>query len=804
VFRWFLFRCQARPDSSGAVARWYGTASDVEDQKQTDTLRGAEVRALEMISDGAGLTDILNHVCSSIDLHIAPWITSILLMDADGKRLWPSAGSGVPHDWARAITPLPVAPDTGLCGTAAFLKTRVIVPDVAAEPVWREDLRDVALENGIRAGWSQPILTKDKQVLGTFAIYSAEPHVPTGTELALVEGSGRIALIAIERQRSQEALRTALYETRKSEEELRRITDVIPQTIVVLSPDGRANYANRVALEYTGLSLNEMSADEFRDRVFHPEDIQRLREERQKALSGTVPFENEQRALGKDGKYRWFLIRYNPMLDETGKVVRWYATGTDIEDRKQAENKLREDERELRQLIDFLPQHVIVLDKQGTLLQVNKTMLDYTGYTLDEMKRGGDRERIKRDVHPDDLERTQSERKAGLSKGVPFEIEKRLRSKDGQFRWFLFRYRPVLDGDGQVVRWFVAATDFEDRKQAEDRMRNETVALREDILRSSMFEEIIGSSEALHKVLSQVSRVAPTNSTVLIQGETGTGKELIARAIHNRSKRASRAFIGVNCAAIPPSLIASELFGHEKGAFTGALQRRLGRFESADGGTIFLDEIGEMPPETQIALLRVLQEHEIERIGGNQSIPVDVRVLAATNRDLSAAVAEGTFRQDLFYRFNVFPIQLPPLRDRAADIPLLVEYLVERYAQKAGKRILSISKGALDLFQNYDWPGNIRELQNVVERAVILCEGETFSVDASWLAAVPPGSVSTTAPLVSDLARREKAMIENALREAQGRISGPTGAAAKLGLPRQTLESKIKRLGIKRHRLKIS
>jgi PAS domain S-box-containing protein len=804
VFRWFLFRCQARPDSSGAVARWYGTASDVEDQKQTDTLRGAEVRALEMISDGASLTDILNHVCSSIDLHIAPWITSILLMDADGKRLWPSAGSGVPHDWARAITPLPVAPDTGLCGTAAFLKTRVIVPDVAAEPVWREDLRDVALENGIRAGWSQPILTKDKQVLGTFAIYSAEPHVPTGTELALVEGAGRIALIAIERQRSQEALRTALYETRKSEEELRRITDVIPQTIVVLSPDGRANYANRVALEYTGLSLNEMSADEFRDRVFHPEDIQRLREERQKALSGTVPFENEQRALGKDGKYRWFLIRYNPMLDETGKVVRWYATGTDIEDRKQAENKLREDERELRQLIDFLPQHVIVLDKQGTLLQVNKTMLDYTGYTSDEMKRGGDRERIKRDVHPDDLERTQSERKAGLSKGVPFEIEKRLRSKDGQFRWFLFRYRPVLDGDGQVVRWFVAATDFEDRKQAEDRMRNETVALREDILRSSMFEEIIGSSEALHKVLSQVSRVAPTNSTVLIQGETGTGKELIARAIHNRSKRASRAFIGVNCAAIPPSLIASELFGHEKGAFTGALQRRLGRFESADGGTIFLDEIGEMPPETQIALLRVLQEHEIERIGGNQSIPVDVRVLAATNRDLSAAVAEGTFRQDLFYRFNVFPIQLPPLRDRAADIPLLVEYLVERYAQKAGKRILSISKGALDLFQNYDWPGNIRELQNVVERAVILCEGETFSVDASWLAAVPPGSVSTTAPLVSDLARREKAMIENALREAQGRISGPTGAAAKLGLPRQTLESKIKRLGIKRHRLKIS
>ena len=804
VFRWFLFRCQARRDSTGAVARWYGTASDVEDQKQTDTLRSAEMRALEMISDGAGLTDILDHVCASIDLHIAPSITSILLMDADGKKLRPSAGSGVPHDWARAITPLPVAPDTGLCGTAAFLKTRVIVPDVAAEPVWREDLRDVALENGIRAGWSQPILTKDNQVLGTFAIYCAEPHMPTDTELALVEKSGRIALIAIERQRSQEALRTALYETRKSEEELRRITDVIPQMIVVLSSDGRANYANRVALEYTGLSLDEVSADEFRERVFHPEDVQRLREERQKGFSGSIPFENEQRALGKDGKYRWFLIRYNPMLDETGKVVRWYATGTDIEDRKQAENKLRQDELELRQLIDFLPEHVIVLDKQGTLLQVNETMLDYLGYSLDEMKRGADQQRIQRDVHPDDLERTQCERKAGLSKAVPFEIEKRLRRKDGQFRWFLFRYRPLIDGDGQILRWFVAATDFEDRKQAEDRMRNEAVALREDIVRSSMFEDIVGSSEAVRRVLRQVSKVAPSDSTVLILGETGTGKELIARAIHKGSNRSERAFIGINCAAIPASLVASELFGHEKGAFTGATQRQVGRFESADGGTIFLDEIGELPPETQIALLRVLQERQLERLGGRQPISVDVRILAATNRDLAAAVEQGAFRQDLLYRLNVFPIQLPALRDRTGDIPLLVGYLVERYAQKVSKKIRNISKKTLDLFETYSWPGNIRELQNVVERAVILCEGETFSVDASWLAAVPAGYASTTAPLVSDLARREKTMIENALREAQGRISGPTGAAAKLGLPRQTLESKIKRLGIKRHRLKSS
>jgi formate hydrogenlyase transcriptional activator len=268
--------------------------------------------------------------------------------------------------------------------------------------------------------------------------------------------------------------------------------------------------------------------------------------------------------------------------------------------------------------------------------------------------------------------------------------------------------------------------------------------------------------------------------------------------------RSTRAFIRVNCAAISPSLIASELFGHERGSFTGAHQRHLGRFESADGGTIFLDEVGEIPPETQVALLRVLQEHEFERVGWNQTVPVDVRVLAATNKDLRAAVADGTFRQDLFYRLNVFPIQVPALRDRVDDIPLLVEYLVDRYAKKAGKRVRSISKRTLDLFQGYEWPGNIRELQNVVERAVVLCDGEVFCVDPSWLVPASPNPTTPTIPFAEDLAEREKAMIENALREAEGWISGPTGAAAKLGIPRQTLESKIRRLGINRHRFRTS
>ncbi len=587
------------------------------------------------------------------------------------------------------------------------------------------------------------------------------------------------------------------------EQEPRRIVDLIPQTIVVLSRDGKAIFANRVALEYTGLSLNEVRADNFRDRVFHPEDVQRFRQERQKGLSGSVPFENEQRALGKDGKYRWFLIRYNPLIDEKGNVVRWYATGTDIEYRKQAETKLRQEERELRQLIDFLPQHVLVLDKDGTLLQANKTMLDYKGFTLEEMKGGGTRERINRDVHPDDLERAQNERSAGLSRGVLFETEKRMVGKDGQFRWFLFRYNPVLSEAGDIVRWFATATDIEDRKQAEDRVRSEAVALREQIDRDSMFEDIVGSSEALRKVLRQVAKVAPSDSTVLILGETGTGKELIARAIHKRSNRAERAFFGVNCAAIPASLIASELFGHEKGAFTGATQRRLGRFESANGGTIFLDEVGDLPPEIQIALLRVLQEREIERVGSNKAIPVDVRVLAATHHDLDTLVAEGKFRQDLLYRLSVVPIQMPSLRERKDDIPLLVEYFVGRFGKKAGKKFRTIEKKTVELFESYEWPGNVRELQNVIERTVILNDGDIFCVDETWLKRQAPQFAGPTVALSSALQRQEKEMIEAALAEARGRVSGPDGAATRLGLPRPTLDAKIRRLGIDKYRFKV-
>jgi formate hydrogenlyase transcriptional activator len=465
---------------------------------------------------------------------------------------------------------------------------------------------------------------------------------------------------------------------------------------------------------------------------------------------------------------------------------------TNLDDLKRAEARLRHHEQELRRIIDAIPQAIVVLGPDGRNLYANQAVLDYTGLTLEEVMATDFRARV---FHPDDVARLHDERQEALARGLPFANEQRARRHDGQYRWFLNQYHPLRDDQGRLLRWYATGTDIDERKQAEERMHHENLALREDIARASMFEEIVGSAAALRRVLAHVEKVAGTDATVLIVGETGTGKELMARAIHKRSPRATRAFIRVNCAAIPLALLASELFGHEKDAFTGALQRRVGRFEAAHGGTIFLDEIGDLPAETQIALLRVLQEREFERVGSSQPIAVDVRVLAATNRDLHAAVAAGTFRQDLLYRLHVSPIQLPALRERVDDIPLLVEYLIERYAKKAGKKIRYIEKQTLALLQAYQWPGNIRELQNVVERAVILCDGETFSVDETWL---PHASSRASQALLmpfSGLLRvdknQEREMIEAALAESRGRVSGPSGAASKLGIPRQTLESKI-------------
>ena len=589
--------------------------------------------------------------------------------------------------------------------------------------------------------------------------------------------------------------------------ELQVALNLIPAHVWYANPSGALTFLNERGSDYLGLPKDHPlrfgidTGAEWDSHIplLHPDDHEETRRVWSTCLrtgrAGHVSF----RVRNAQGGYRWFLSRAEPVRASDGTLLYWIGVNLDIEDGKQAE---LERERELRQILDLTPQHLGVLGPDGSPLYANRVALDYFGVNIDQWRAES---RIDL-VHPDDREHFLGERKTRFLEGAAHEFQARMLRHDGRFRWFLFRLNPLKDERGQITRWYGTATDIEDRKQGEDRLQHENAALREEIDETSMFEEIVGTSPALQTVLSAISKVAPTDSTVLITGETGTGKELVARAIHRRSVRNSRAFISVNCAAIPRDLIASELFGHEKGAFTGATQRRLGRFELADGGTIFLDEVGELSPDTQVALLRVLQEREFERVGGRQPIHVDVRVVAATNRDLKAVVADGTFRQDLFYRLNVFPIEVPPLRERKDDLLMLLEYFVQRYAKRAGKNIRSIDKKALDLLHSYDWPGNIRELQNIIERSVILSSGEVFSVDESWLSKEtfsPAPRVEASAYLKREDERRtERQIIEAVLAETRGRVSGPSGAAAKLGIPPSTLDHRIKALRIDKTKFK--
>jgi PAS domain S-box-containing protein len=487
------------------------------------------------------------------------------------------------------------------------------------------------------------------------------------------------------------------------------------------------------------------------------------------------------------------------ILDTLASVAGTIAQGIE---RKRAEEAVRAREREARLIVDSIPGPVALLNKNGDLQFVNRQIVEYTGRTLEELQQWGTNDT----VHPDDLPHAIEVFTRSIASGSPYEIVQRLRRSDGAYRWFQHNGFPVHDSSRDILLWCVLLTDIDERKRAEtelaalkDQLYKENLVLRDEVDRTSMFEEIVGTSPALQPVLARVAKVAPTDSTVLITGETGTGKELVARAIHRRSARASRAFVSVNCAAVPRDLIASELFGHEKGAFTGATQRRLGRFELAHGGTLFLDEVGDVPMETQVALLRVLQEREFVRVGGTSPVQVDVRVVAATNRDLQAAIEAGAFRSDLFYRLNVFPIAVPALRERTDDIQLLVEYFIDRFARQAGKTIRRVNKRTLDRLRSYPWPGNVRELQNVIERSVIVCDTDEFTVDESWLFT---RRASDSRALSNTLANHERTIIEDALRASGGRVFGPSGAAARLGVARSTLESKIRGLRIDKNRFR--
>jgi PAS domain S-box-containing protein len=625
--------------------------------------------------------------------------------------------------------------------------------------------------------------------------------------LALRDGEGRVTrwynlLTDIDdRKRAEELLRT-------SEQNLRLIVDSIPGFVITATPSGELELANLRMLTYFGKTLEELKEWSL---VIHPDDRPLVVAAWAHSVQTGDPHDTPQRLLGADGIYRWFHVRASALRNGEGEIQRWYALFTDIDESKQAEAKLRRSEWNLLEAQRLGHSGSWSLDVASGIVTGSPEMRRVFGATAGDDPSQPDFwfDRI----HPEDRPRVRELFEQCVAEKREYQADYRLLLPDGTIRHQHSRGNPIVNAAGHLVEFVGTAIDttdhalataelqraFDEIKRLKDRLHDENIALREQIDQVFMFEEIVGSSAALKEVLSSVVKVAPTDSTVLITGETGTGKELVARAIHKRSQRASRAFVSVNCAAIPSSLIASELFGHEKGAFTGAMQQRRGRFELAHSGSIFLDEVGELPHETQIALLRVLQERQFERVGSDRVISTNVRVIAATNRDLSAAIAAGAFRADLFYRLNVFPIEIPPLRKRRDDIPLLVEYFVQRFSDKMGKHIRKIDKDTLARCRAYDWPGNIRELQNIVERSVILCTGSTFRVEKAWLSAREP-STSPAPPLTEALQHQEKQIIEAALAAAHGKVAGPRGAAVRLGVPPSTLEWKIKQLKIQKRK----
>jgi formate hydrogenlyase transcriptional activator len=734
----------------------------------------------------------------------------------------------------------------------------LIIPSLDSEtrfPAVAEMLK----KRGVRSVCVLPLTTVHRR-LGGLAFGSIEADAYSEEEVNFLSFVANQVALALDDALNFDALQHAEEALRASEQSFRLIVDSIPGLVNTTTAEGEFEFVSQQCLDYFGATLEELKAQESKgwttSNIVHPDDFPRMLATWRLSVETGHPYQSEYRIRRADGVYRWFHVRSLPWRDTEGRIIRWYTLRTDIDDRKQAEDRLQllldvtnqvVSNLQLSDLLGAISSSVrrvmqcdlvSVCFPDSEMTRLQTFVIDFPdskGFIREELisiegSLGGFVFRTGKPWagNASDLLQSGLKNDPAIAEGLKCGCVLPLIGRNGVLGVLALGRRednPFSQVDigflTQVASQVAIAVEnasayrqieearadlekaFEEINHLKDRLQDENVALREQIDQALMFEEIVGVSPALRAVLSRVSKVAPTDSTVLLTGETGTGKELIARAIHKRSRRSSRAFISVNCAAVPASLIASELFGHEKGAFTGATQRRLGRFELAEEGTIFLDEVGELPAETQITLLRVLQERDFERVGGNRSIQANVRVIAATNRDLEAAIAEGTFRSDLFYRLNVFPIEIPPLRERKEDIPLLVEYFIDRYARKAGKSFQAVSKKSLDSLQSYPWPGNIRELQNVIERSVIVCETQNFSVDESWLSRKPlANQPKSQLELSEQLAVQEKEMIDAALRESGGRVSGPTGAAAKLGVHRSTLESKIASLKINKYRFK--
>jgi PAS domain S-box-containing protein len=767
-FRWFLFRGSPLRDRSGKVAKWYGTNTDLEERKRADeALRKSEERWRSVFENSA---------------------IGVALTDLNGR----------------------------------FLATNHVYQKVTGYT--EEELRelyflDITHEDYRQANWAliTELLEGKRRQFQIEKKYRRKDGslIWVSNNVSLVPGTERVPRFIMALTEDITERKHAEQARRRSEAYLAEAQRLAKTGSWAYSPAAEKGiYWSDEMLRIFGLDpqrSNLPDREEFL-RLVHPEDRDRFNERIDKAFREKADFVQDYRIVLTDGTVKHIHGIGHPVLDETGNIIEYVGTDVDVTERKRAEEKLRRSEADLLEAQRISQTGSWKLDASSGTVTVSPQMFRIFGVKPDEDTSTPEFWFSRN--HLEDQKRIQELFERSRIQKTDYDAEYRIVLPDGAIKHLHAVGHPVLNESGDLVEFVGTAIDvteqararielekaFEEIKRLKDRLHDENLALREQIDQAFMFEEIVGASPALKSVLSSIVKVAPTDSTVLITGETGTGKELIARAIHKHSQRSGQAFISVNCASIPSSLIASELFGHEKGAFTGAVQRRQGRFELAHSGTIFLDEVGDLPAETQVTLLRVLQERQFERVGGNRILPTDVRVIAATNRDLTAAIAAGTFRADLFYRLNVFPIEVPPLRKRREDIPMLVEYFVKRYAEKAGKQIRKIDTNTLERCQSYAWPGNIRELQNIVERSVILCSGDTFWIEKAWLTGVQPPRQELAGPLPDTLQNQERKIIETALAESKGKVAGPEGAAAKLGIPRSTLDSKIKQLRIKKHR----
>jgi len=766
-FRWFLFRGSPLRDRSGKVAKWYGTNTDLEERKRAeDALRKSEERWRSVFENSA---------------------IGVALSDLNGRFL----------------------------ATNHVYQTMV---GYTEEELRAVNFLDLTHEDYRQANWA--LITE--LVEGKRRQFQVEKKyrrkdgslIWVSNNVSLVPGTERVPRFIM-------ALSEDITERKRAEQALRRSEAYLGEAQRLAKTGSWAyNPAAEKCIYWSDemrriFGLDPQSSLPDREeflRLIHPEDRDRFNERIEKSRREKSDFVQDYRIVLTDGMVKHIHGIGHPVLDETGNIIQYVGTDVDVTEQKRSEEKLRHTEADLLEAQRISQTGSWKLDVSSGTVTVSPQMFRIFGVKPDEDTSTLDFWFSRN--HLEDRTRIQELFERSRIQKTDYDADYRVVLPDGAIKHLHAVGHPVLNESGELVEFVGTAIDvteqaqarielekaFEEIKSLKDRLHDENLALREQIDQAFMFEDIVGSSPVLQTVLSSIVKVAPTDCTVLITGETGTGKELIARAIHKHSQRSGQAFISVNCASIPSSLIASELFGHEKGAFTGAVQRRQGRFELAHSGTIFLDEVGDLPAETQITLLRVLQERQFERVGGNRILITDVRVIAATNRDLTAAIAAGAFRSDLFYRLNVFPIEVPPLRKRKEDIPMLVEYFVKRYAEKAGKHIRRIDNNTLERCQSYAWPGNIRELQNIVERSVILCSGDTFWIDKAWLASVQPPRPELAGPLPDTLQNQERKMIETALAESKGKVAGPEGAAAKLGIPRSTLDTKIKQLGINKHR----